>query len=176
MTTFAEQTYEQCLNELQKLGVSSSSLDEYLAKVVPHIKEHLDFLFVGIAFLKPDHYVRFYLGTGDQYRKRMGLSLDSSDPISITIRNGRPLLIDLDANENIFKNPDLPAERIRFFLPLKSQEGVFGAMEVVSAVSLKDNDKIKVISSLEILVTEVASSCSRFMDRSTIGFWLESAN
>jgi len=176
MTSFTEHTYEQCLNELQKLGVSSFSLDEYLAKAILHVKEQLDFLFVGIAFLNPAHYVRFHIGTGDQYRKRMGLSLESSDPISITIRNGRPLLMDLDANDNIFKNPDLPEERIRFFLPLKNQEGVFGTMEVVSAVSLNETDKIKVISNLEMLSSEVASSCSRFMDRSTMGFWSETAH
>ncbi len=77
----------------------------------------------------------------------------------------------LDDSENVFKDPNLPEERLRFFLPLKSQEGVFGTMEVVSAVPLLDEEnKIKVISYLEILSNEVVSSCNRFIDKSTIGF------
>ena len=176
MTSFTEQSYEQCLSGLKLLGVSSLSLDQYLEKTTLHIKEQLGCLFVGIAFLRPNHYVWFYLGTGDRYRKRMELSLESSDPISHTIRNGRPLLVVLDDSEDVFKDPDLPKERLRCFLPLKSEEGVFGAMEVVSAVELDEDNKIRVISQLETLSIEVATGCKRLMDKSTIGFWKVSAD
>ncbi len=81
----------------------------------------------------------------------------------------------VDNSENIFKDPDLPDEKLRFFLPLKSQEGVFGAIEVVSAFQLDKENRIKVVSNLEILSIEVASNCSRLMNKSTIGFWTESA-
>ncbi len=82
----------------------------------------------------------------------------------------------VDDSENIFKDPDLPDEKVRFFLPLKSQEGVFGAIEIVSAFQLDEDSRLKVVSNLEILSTEVASSCSKLMDKSTIGFWTESAH
>jgi len=167
-----EQTYRQCLDELGTVGISSHSLNEYAEKAVQVLKEQLDFLFAGISLLDTAHLVRFYKGTGDMYEKRMGISLENSNPVSLAIRNGRPLVVAID-NDKMPRHPAFPDEKLRFFLPLKCPEGVFGALEIIS-VSQDEDGMLQTISNLENLATEIVSSCLRFMDKSEIGFWTES--
>ncbi len=172
MNSSMEQVYSQCLDELKMMSVNSHSLDEYAEKAIQIIKKQIDFLFVGIALLDMDHMVRFYKGTGDKYyQRRLNISLENSNPISLTIRNGSPLLVAVDDSGVLFKNPVFPDEKLQFFLPLKSQEGVFGVIEINSALDLDEEDKMKAFSSLEILSSEVASHCIKLMDKSKIGFW-----
>ncbi len=170
MTTLDAQIYNECLDDLKSIGVSSNSFDDYAEKAIQIIKEKIDFLFVGIALLDTTYSVRFYKGTGDKYyQRRMTISLKSSDPIAHTIRNGIPLLLVVD--DNVFKNPVFPDEKIQFFLPLISQEGVFGAIEIISSMVSDENSTIKTFSNLETLSSEIALSCIKFMDKNKIGHW-----
>jgi len=164
-----EPVYSQCLDELKVTGLYARSLGEYAEKAVQTVKEHINFLFVGIALLEPNLLVRFYKGTGDKYyQRRMNMNLKLSNPICVAIRNGRPLL---DDNEEFFNNPYILDDKIRFFLPLKSQKGVFGAIEISSAFKLDKDSMANTVTNLEILSSEIASTCVKLMNENDIGFW-----
>ncbi|MBK9925826.1 MAG: hypothetical protein IPP66_11095 [Anaerolineales bacterium] len=169
MISTIEPVYSQCLDELKVTGIHARSLGEYAEKVVQIVKERINFLFVGIALLEPNLLVRFYKGAGSKYyQRRMNMNIKLSNPICIVIRNGSPLV---DDNEEFFNNPDILDEKIRFYLPLQCPKGRFGAIEISAAYKLDKDSTARTVTNLEILSSEIASTCVKLMNESEIGFW-----
>lgn len=171
-----QSSYSQAMVEIQIVEASVNSLESFVERVVNILKDKFDFIFVGLMLLDiSKESIKRLSGTGNGYQKKLlSLSVNIDNAITRVIRNGRPLMVRL--NDDFFVNPDFPNEKVQFFLPLRSQNGVFGVMEIVSSKESDADNALKLIPFLEILLAQTASHCLKLLDTSQIGFWLTTEN
>jgi len=168
-----ELAYSQALAELKDISANANSLDELIQQSVEIIKSKFDFVFVGVGFLDATkEYLRRYRGTDGRYQKRMlGLGINIDNPLTRVIRTGNPCVAHA-TDKNYFANPDFPDERVEFYLPLKTDKGNFGTVEITSTRDSDWDEALQIFPLLENLVSQVASACIKWVDDENIGFWI----
>jgi len=149
--------------ELQQAAQSCLHLDQFTEQAVNIIRDGLGFPFVGVIFLDSEREcARFHTGTGDWYSKKISyIYMSTNNIITWVIRTGQVRMADLASS---FRNPLFPEACVQIVLPLKAQNGIFGALEIFSAKSADFEEAQETIPMFVLLTDQIALTCAKLIE------------
>lgn len=134
---------------------SAQNLQELLPRISEVVSEQFGFYHVGIFLIDASHKYATLVAANSPGGKKMlarnhQLKIGEQGIVGYVTGSGDPrIALDVGIDSTYFNNPDLPETHSEMALPLKTTEGIIGALDAQSTErNVFTNDDIEVLSTL----------------------------